>query len=115
MKTVLTILIMFAGIHLFSQTSVITATINVKGNCEECKERIENASDIKGVKKSKWNESTKVLTVVYDSNKTSIEKIEKVIAAAGYETQNQKPNISAYNKLPKCCKYMEGECNDSKK
>ena len=50
MKTIITL--MFGLIFSFkiqAQTTVTTSTISVKGNCGECKERIENAADIKGV------------------------------------------------------------------
>ena len=62
-----TIIILFVGIILSlkiqSQTTIITSTVAVKGNCDDCKERIENAADIKGVKTSNWNKDKKVLTV----------------------------------------------------
>lgn len=106
--------ILFFGI-LFSikinaQTTITTSTILVKGNCEECKERIENAADVKGVKNAIWNESTKLLTVTYDLNKVTISEIEKVIAKAGHETSNQQADSIAYKKLPSCCKYQTTDC-----
>ncbi|MFO0356009.1 MAG: heavy-metal-associated domain-containing protein [Sphingobacteriaceae bacterium] len=97
-----------------AQSSVVTSTLSVKGNCEECKERIENAADIKGVKVCKWNSETKVASITYDSSKTNMEAIEKAIAKAGYETSGQKADPKAYAKLPKCCKYSEGVCDEKK-
>jgi len=112
-------ILLFITALLFStqiqaQTTVVTTTLSVKGNCEQCKERIENAADIKGVKVCKWDENTKIATITYDSKKTNLETIEKAIAKAGYETKNQKADPAAYSKLPSCCKYNAGACTDKK-
>lgn len=107
-----TIIIIFISI-LFSvklQAQVVTSTISVKGNCEECKERIENAADIKGVKTSAWDEKKQVLTVTYDSKKVTLGGIEKAIAKSGHETGHEKADLKAYKGLPACCQYENGEC-----
>ncbi len=104
----------FICIKLGAQNNIITTTLSVKGNCGDCKERIENAADIKGVKVCSWDAKTKVATITYNSQKTTLEKIEKAIAQAGYETQNQKANAAAYSKLPTCCRYNEGVCDEKK-
>ena len=49
MKTITIIIAILFSINSQAQTTIKTATIAVKGNCEQCKERIENAADIKGV------------------------------------------------------------------
>ena len=89
MKQIILIISFFLSFSLKSQTSdgaIITTTLMVKGNCEQCKKRIENAADIKGVKFFEWNEKTKVAKVIYNSSKTNMETIEKAIAAKGYDT-----------------------------
>lgn len=93
-----------------AQNSTITSTISVKGNCEECKERIENAADIKGVKNAVWNMDTKTLIVIYDTKKVSLQKIEKAIAKAGHQTTTQNADSTSYNALPNCCKYQTTNC-----
>ena len=50
MKKLIIIAICFIAFGIKAQTTVKTITLAVKGNCEQCKERIENAADIKGVK-----------------------------------------------------------------
>lgn len=97
-----------------AQTTVTTSTISVKGNCGECKERIENAADIKGVKNSLWNEKTHVLSVTYDSQKVSLVQIEEAIAKAGHTTSNKVADPKSYKKLPECCKYEQGACKETK-
>lgn len=111
MKTIIVLILSLVfSIEIQAQSTITTSTISVKGNCGECKERIENAADIKGVKNDVWNEDTKILTVTYDSKKVTLEKIEKAIAKAGHETAGQKSDEKAYNALPSCCKYKTEDC-----
>ncbi len=110
MKNLILLFSLLCTMKIMAQTTVKTSTISVKGNCDQCKERIENAADIKGVKNSSWSEKTKVMSVTYDSKKVSLEQIEKAIAKAGYETVNVKADKNAYNSLPSCCKYESTDC-----
>ena len=111
MKTIIILIIsFFFSLKIQAQTTVTTSTISVKGNCGECKERIENAADIKGVKNATWREKTHVLSVTYDSKKVSLEQIEKAIAKAGHETSTQKANDVSYKALPSCCQYKTTDC-----
>lgn len=111
MKTIITLFIgIIFSLKMQAQSTITTSTISVKGNCGECKERIENAVDIKGVKTSEWNEDTKILTVTYDTKKVTLEQVEKAIAKAGHETPSAKADADAYKKLPSCCKYQTTDC-----
>jgi periplasmic mercuric ion binding protein len=112
MRTIIILILTFAGIIASAQTGVKTSTFIVKGNCEECKVRIENAADIKGVKISKWDPDTKVATVTYDTAKVKLEKIQEAIASRGYDAGDYKGNDKAYSRLPKCCKYRDGKCEE---
>jgi copper chaperone CopZ len=95
-----------------AQSTIKTSTFIVKGNCEDCKAKIENAADIKGVKVLTWNEKTKVATVTYDEQKVKVLTIQQAIAASGYDAGDFKGDQKAYNKLPKCCKYRDGVCEN---
>ncbi len=86
-------------------------TIHVDGNCNMCKDRIENAALIKGVKKATWNKHKDQLVVIYDASKTSISEIEKAVAKVGHDTPNFKADDKVYNNLPKCCQYRDKCCN----
>ena len=110
MKTIIILFSLLGSMNIMAQTTISTSTISVKGNCDQCKERIENAADIKGVKNAKWDEKNKIATVTYDTKKVTLEQIEKAIARAGYETASQKANEEAYRNLPSCCKYQTGDC-----
>lgn len=105
------IISLFISLSSFAQTSTVkTATITVKGNCEECKKRIENAADISGVKFSSWDEKKQMLTVIYKPDKVTLEQIEKAIAGSGHDVANIKSADANYNKLPSCCKYRDKQC-----
>src|SRR5690606_213814 len=113
MKTILITLMTLFTIAADGQSATVkTETFAVKGNCDDCKDRIENAADIKGVKIVKWDPDTKVATATYDSGKTTVEKIQQAIAASGYDAGNFKGNDKAYKKLPKCCKYRDNKCEE---
>lgn len=89
----------------FAQTSVKKETFQVSGNCGMCKHKIEKAAKNAGVSTAKWNEETQVLNVSFNSSQSSAEKIQKSIAASGYDTQDFKASDKAYNSLMGCCKY----------
>jgi len=105
------ILILFSGSISYSQgksKKVITEEFSVEGVCGMCKERIENAALIKGVKLASWDKETEMLKVIYRKGKVSIDDIHKAVAESGHETDKVKANEEAYNKLPDCCKYKDG-------
>jgi copper chaperone CopZ len=80
-------------------------SFKVSGNCEMCKNRIESSLKVDGIEAAQWNPDTKVMKVKYDADKITIEKIHQLISAAGYDTDKEKANESAYTSLPKCCQY----------
>ncbi len=111
MKTLIIIFIsVIFSLKISAQSTIKTSTFSVKGNCGECKERIENAADIKGVKNSSWDEKTQVMTVTFDSKKVTVEQIETAIAKSGHKTTHQAADSKAYNGLPSCCKYESTDC-----
>jgi copper chaperone CopZ len=100
---------LFFSAQLKAQNDIDTATIRVEGVCGMCKERIENAAYIKGVKKATWEKETKILTLIYKPDKVTLQKIEESIAAAGHDTEHLKATEKAYLEVHKCCRYRELE------
>lgn len=84
---------------------VKTETFKVSGVCSMCKKKIEIASKKAGVKSIVWDEETKMAKVDYDSKITSLDTIQKNIAAAGYDTEKFKANDKVFKNLPECCQY----------
>ena len=83
-----------------------TATFKVYGNCAMCVERIQDAAlEDKHVKSAEWNLDTKMLTVVYDEDAVTLQKINENIAAVGHDTETVDAPDKKYRKLSECCKY----------
>ena len=99
-----------ASINLFAQTADIPvskiAVIQIKtsGECDMCKTKIENTIGVmKGVKKTELDIPSQILTVAYNTQKTTPEKIKNAIAEIGYDADEVKANNRAAKKLPACC------------
>ncbi len=113
----------FAVNFSFAQTTIKKETIKVWGNCGMCKTTIEKSAKKAGASAATWNEERKELKVSYVSTKSSGEKIQKAIAAAGYDTQDFTGSDKAYENLPGCCHYdrktvtdkAEMKCCDNEK
>lgn len=84
-----------------------TEKIIVKGTCGMCKDRIEDAAYIKGVKRADWDTKTKELVIVYNPQKTNLSTIEKSIAAKGHDAGSVKADPTVYKALPSCCAYND--------
>lgn len=80
--------------------------IEVKGNCEMCKKRIEKAAyAVAGVKSAVWHSDDQVLHLVYNEQKCSAADVEKALARAGHDTKDVKATPEDYEKLHTCCQY----------
>ncbi len=84
---------------------ILTDSVEVSGNCGMCEKRILGAVMVKGVKSAQWNAETQQLTIKYDSEKISLDEIEKRIAKAGHDTPNHKAEDAVYENLHGCCQY----------
>jgi outer membrane cobalamin receptor len=74
-----------------------------------CKERIEKALTIRGVRSADWNVDSKMLTLVYSPTIVSLQKVHKIIAGVGHDTELEKAKDAVYNELPECCHYRKKE------
>ena len=102
-KTLMMAVLTILSVTVFAQSK--TESFKVFGNCGMCKKRIEKAALAEGVTSAAWNKDTKMLTVVYDSNRISNEQIQKNIAAVGHDTEKMSADDKVYDKLPGCCLY----------
>lgn len=100
------------GFNAYTQTqdkskkvTTKTETLNVSGNCDMCKARIEKAARLEGVSKTEWSSNTKILSVTFDPAKTNMDMISKKVAAAGHDNAKVKTDDKTYGTLPACCKY----------
>jgi len=86
---------------------VVSDTLSVMGVCGMCKERIENAALIKGVKKVEWSSESETLVVLYRPDKVSIEEIAWEVAEAGHDNQYYICTDEQYEKVHSCCQYRD--------
>jgi len=92
--------------HSMEAMQLESISFGVRGNCSMCKETIETAAkSVNGVFNANWNVDNKNISLSFDPGKTNENEIHSAIALSGYDTEKVKGNISAYNKLPKCCLY----------
>jgi len=98
--------LLFISLTGFAQKSKNSSeNIKVWGNCGMCKKTIETAAKSAGVTEANWNEETKILAVSYNPSKADNKKIQKAIAAVGYDTQDFTAPDDAYSSLHECCQY----------
>jgi len=80
--------------------------IEVGGNCDLCKKRIEKAAfSVKGVKSADYNLDDNVLHIIINEEKCSILDIKKAIAKVGHDTDDVKATDEDYENLHGCCHY----------
>jgi copper chaperone CopZ len=89
----------------FKDRSITTSSIKVYGECGSCKNRIENALKVEGVKSAKWNAEDQFLTVQYNAKSITLDKIRSLVAGVGHDTDKLKADDMVYQKLPDCCHY----------
>lgn len=108
-----TILVVFA--YIFSicvataqkqpSSNLVTDSFAVNGNCGMCKTTIEKAAKKAGASIANWSEEKHILVVAFDTEKTSIKKMQEQIAKVGYDNAGATSTDAAYNKLHGCCQY----------
>jgi Cu(I)/Ag(I) efflux system membrane fusion protein len=80
--------------------------VKVYGNCEMCKNRIEEAAkNVVGVISADWDIDSKMLHLEFDHEKVSLETVEKAIASVGHDTEHSRAPDNVYDELPGCCLY----------
>ena len=97
----LIILFIGCGVSNGKQANISLPTIM----CGMCEDNIKNAVfNLDGVMKASVDLEKKTGTIFYDEKKITLTQIEEKISAAGYKANNMLANVSAYEKLPRCCK-----------
>ena len=106
MKNILLmVMLMLMGFGVMAQ-EYHKAKFKVWGNCEMCQTKIVKAAkSVEGVKKAHWNIATLQMSVKFDTDLTSLENIQKVIAETGYDNEGFRSEDKIYENLHYCCKY----------
>lgn len=78
--------------------------IEVNGNCEMCKKRIEKAAlSVKGVKSAVWHADHQDLHLIIDESKCSLEQVHEAVAKVGHDTDKVNAKDEDYERLHQCC------------
>jgi copper chaperone CopZ len=80
--------------------------IEVNGNCDMCKKRIEKAAfSVKGVKSADWHIDDHILYLIINEEKCSVTEVKQAIIKVGHDTEDLKATNEDYDKLHGCCRY----------
>ena len=111
MKNLILVILAVVGFAFSGQAQVKKSKnakhdIEVKGNCDMCKKRIEKAAfGVKGVKSAEWHSDDQTLHLIIDENKTTALKVQESVAKAGHDTKEVKAEKDTYDNLHGCCQY----------
>lgn len=108
-KVIITFMVFMLGLSLDAQEKKnknAKYDIEVYGNCDMCKKRIEKAAlSIKGVKSAIWHIDYQDLHLILDENKCTLDQVQQAIAKVGHDTEKFKATDQDYEGLHSCCLY----------
>lgn len=108
-KLILVLMISLMGISILAQEKKnknAKHNIEVNGNCEMCKKRIEKAAlSVKGVKSAVWHADHQDLHLIIDETKCSLEQVHEAVAKVGHDTDKVKAKDEDYKRLHHCCQF----------
>lgn len=97
---------MQSSMHQEASASTVERTVQVSGNCEMCKARIEGAAqNVFGVSAATWDASSQVLSLSLDTLSTSVPEVSMAVSTAGHDTALHPAPDEIYDELPGCCLY----------
>ena len=109
LRSYMILLLLVLAVHkdsLAQSSNDTTAAVYVAGACEMCKTRIEKAAlERKGVKSAQWNQATQLLTVSFNAEQVTLERILCRVADRGHDNDFEKAKDAVYQALPSCCAY----------
>ena len=90
-----------------AQSKITKSVLEVDGLCGMCKERIENAAYLTGVKQVNWDKTTHELDVVFRNDKVSEEEIIASINNAGHDVKGSLASAEQYEQIHGCCRFRD--------
>jgi periplasmic mercuric ion binding protein len=101
-KNLMMLILVLTGFMVKAQDTTIV--IKSTAQCQECKDNIEKSLNFeKGVKSAVVNMDTKEVTVIYNPDKTTPEKIRTAISKTGYDADDVPADPKVYARLKPCC------------
>ncbi|MBN8670822.1 MAG: heavy-metal-associated domain-containing protein [Chitinophagales bacterium] len=110
-KTIILLFVLLLNNTAKAQSKVATISIKTSIYCDHCKrcescgKRLEEAVyKQKGIKRVDIDEKTKTVSVIYNTSKTTPEKLRQAIASVGFDADDIKGDPKAYTTWDDCCK-----------
>jgi copper chaperone CopZ len=112
-KLILILMVSLVGISIQAQEKKnknAKHDIEVNGNCDMCKKRIEKAAlSVKGVKSAVWHADHQDLHLIIDESKCSLEQVHEAVAKVGHDTDKVKAKDEDYERLHQCCLFERNQ------
>jgi cation transport ATPase len=108
MKNIILMLVLLCGFSSNAQSKNKNAkySVEVNGNCDMCKKRIEKAAyAVSGVKSAVWHIDDHMLHLIINEEKASVNQVKQAVAKVGHDAENLKATDEDYAKLHGCCLY----------
>lgn len=103
--SILSVILFFSGILMATPPKTAEVKFKTSAKCGMCKKRIERDLGVtKGVSNATLDLKTKEVTIVYNTKKTSPEKLKQAVALIGYDADEVVADQKAHDALPDCCK-----------
>ncbi len=106
-KLILLSIILFIGCSMQSNRSGETNSVAISlptMQCSMCVTNIENAlNEVEGIVKVRVKLRKLNATVEYNGEIINTQEIEQIISKAGYQANDIKADLEAYQKLAMCC------------
>ena len=103
------VLMLFVGMTIQAQqqkSKNAKYDVEVSGNCEQCKKRIEKtAYSVSGVKSEVWHVDDQMLHLIINEEKTCLIDVKKAVAKVGHDADDIKATDEDYGNLHHCCLY----------
>lgn len=90
---------------LLHSSELEVQNVLVRGNCGQCKTRIEDAVNQFPSVIGNWDIGTKILNLQFDPKQISLTTIMKAIANAGHDNEYYLADDATYKSLETCCLY----------
>lgn len=94
----------------FAPSETISFKVNGTAACEANIEALITGLD--GVSSASWDASSKIITIVYDSQTIKKDRFYVALAEGGYDNQELHAKKGNYDALSEACKYIREAEND---
>jgi copper chaperone CopZ len=113
MSAIIAIFVLVLNVNLFAKESKIDLTTSI--TCGSCVSSIQSAfKDVDGVKDISANVETKVVSVSFDDEKVSTDKIKSTITKLGY-TATEKASSCSTTEAKSCSTAEKKSCSTAEK